>query len=125
MANTSPPWPAAGSAIRLSDGRNQPIPGQAFAGGQEFKGPWGTVRSSNLTPHPTGLGIRSRENFVSLFRSFSDLRTAAVPVRSGGNTVMPWFAYAGMTDADLGAIYDYLRTLPPVENRIERYPARK
>ena len=27
---------------------------------------------------------------------------------------MAWSAYAAMTDADLGAIYDYLRTLPPV-----------
>jgi hypothetical protein len=29
---------------------------------------------------------------------------------------MPWYAYAGMADEDLGAIYDYLRTLPPVKS---------
>jgi hypothetical protein len=37
---------------------------------------------------------------------------------------MPWFAYAGMTDRDLGALYDYLRTVPPVENRVVKYPDR-
>jgi hypothetical protein len=29
--------------------------------------------------------------------------------------------YAGMTDEDLGAIYDYLRTVDPVKNRVERF----
>jgi hypothetical protein len=40
------------------------------------------VRSSNLTPDPTDLGARSRENFISLFRSFAD--APSVPCRSGG-----------------------------------------
>jgi hypothetical protein len=31
---------------------------------------------------------------------------------------MPWTFYAGMTDEDLGAIYDYLRTVPPVKNKV-------
>jgi hypothetical protein len=105
------------------DRRNQPIEERAFGGGQEFRGPWGIVASSNLTPHPTGLGQRSRENFVSLFRSFADVSTVAVPTRPGKNTVMPWFAYAGMTDFDLGAIYTYLRTVKPVDSSVEKYPS--
>ena len=28
---------------------------------------------------------------------------------------MPWNAFAGMTDDDLRAIYQYLRSVPPVE----------
>jgi hypothetical protein len=28
---------------------------------------------------------------------------------------MDWNAYAGMTETDLGAIYDFLQSLPPVE----------
>jgi hypothetical protein len=32
-----------------------------------------------------------------------------------GNTVMPWVRYSGMTEEDLGAIWDYLQTVPPVE----------
>jgi len=31
--------------------------------------------------------------------------------------------YAGMTEEDLGAMYDYLRTIEPVENRVERFTA--
>lgn len=103
------------------DDRNQPIRGRAFAGGQEFRGPWGTVRSSNLTPHVTGLGERSRESFISLFRVYTD-PGAAVPAPPGRNTVMPWLSLAGMTDDDLSAIYDYLRTVPPIESVVEKFP---
>lgn len=38
------------------------------------------------------------------------------------NTVMPWPAFAGMTEEDLGAIYDYLQTVKPLNNRVEKYP---
>jgi hypothetical protein len=31
-------------------------------------------------------------------------------------TIMPWSQYAGMSDHDLGAIYDYLRTQKPVRS---------
>jgi hypothetical protein len=36
---------------------------------------------------------------------------------------MPWTLFAGMTDEDLGAIYDYLRTVPPVLHAVEKWPA--
>lgn len=88
----------------------EPIPGLLFAGGNEFRGPFGIRRSSNLTPHPSGLGAMAREEFVALFRRHA----APEPVAPEKNTIMAWSAYAGMTDADLGALYDYLRTVPPV-----------
>ena len=31
--------------------------------------------------------------------------------------------YSSMTEQDLGAIYDYLRSLPPVDSRIEKWTA--
>mgnify|MGYP006174588741 CR=1 FL=1 len=34
------------------DSKHQPIPGMDFSGGQEFPGPWGIVRSANITPGP-------------------------------------------------------------------------
>ena len=34
---------------------------------------------------------------------------------------MPWGLYSNLTDEDLSAIYDYLRTLPPVVNKVEKY----
>jgi hypothetical protein len=101
--------------------KHRPLPGKLFAGGHPLVGQWGRVRSSNLTPHETGLGNLSREEFIGLFRSFAD-ESAAAPVKDGRNTCMPWYVYAGMTDGDLGAIYAYLRSLPPVENRVETWP---
>ncbi len=31
---------------------------------------------------------------------------------------MPWTLYAGMKEEDLGAIYDYLRSIKPVYNKV-------
>ncbi|MEA2415847.1 MAG: hypothetical protein QOI58_2504, partial [Thermoanaerobaculia bacterium] len=43
----------------------------------------------------------------------------------GHNTVMPWIAFAGMTDSDLGSIYDYLKTVKPIENKVVTFPDAK
>ena len=41
-------------------------------------------------------------------------------------TLMPWAMYAGMEESDLGAIYDYIQTLEPYDNLVERFtPAGK
>jgi mono/diheme cytochrome c family protein len=97
-----------------------PIPDKAFAGGWEMKGPWGRNITANLTPHPTTfIGRASKTEFIGRFRATYDAK--AVPPR-GRNTIMPWTAFAGLTDEDLGAIYDYLKTLPPVENKVNPFP---
>ena len=31
---------------------------------------------------------------------------------------MPWTAYRNLTDDDLKAVYAYLRSIPPVKNRV-------
>ena len=94
----------------------------AFAGGHEFPLPSGTVVSPNLTPHElTGIGGWTREAFIDRFRGFADGAAPTGP--KDPNTVMPWTMYAGMTDEDLGAIYDHLRTVPPVDREIEKWPA--
>ena len=38
------------------------------------------------------------------------------------NTIMPWLSRAQMTPEDLGAIYTYLRTMPPIERAVEKRP---
>ena len=107
------------------DGRHVPIPGQEFSGGQEFKGPWGVVRSANLTPHATGLGDRDEAAFVGLFKAFA-LPAADVPqVPIAQNTVMPWLTRGHMTEQDLGAVYTYLKTRPPIERVVEKRPLPK
>ena len=96
-----------------------PLAGREFSGGVPFPMPGGgTVYSANLTPdQATGLGSWTKDAFIARFRS---ARAAAVaPLGSGTSaTVMPWASYAGMTDQDLGAVYDYLHALPAVENRV-------
>lgn len=35
------------------------------------------------------------------------------------NTLMNWNAFAGMTEEDLAALYDFFMTLPPVPTELE------
>lgn len=93
-----------------------PVPGQDFAGGMTFPMPSGYVaHSANITPDAdSGIGRWSKEQFVQRFAAYRD-PAALAPVHAGDvSTPMPWAMFAGMSDADLGAIYDYLRTLAPV-----------
>ncbi|MCP3956244.1 MAG: cytochrome c [bacterium] len=100
------------------DERHQPLPGMAFAGRPNPRGPFGTVHAPNLTPHATGMGSRSREEFIGIFKAFSSADNAAIEVEPQDNTPMPWADFAQMTEGDLGAIYDYLRTVAPVDNPV-------
>jgi len=92
--------------------RGQPLPGLAFAGGSEFKGPFGTVTSANITPDPSGIGYYDEKIF------FAALRTGKVGARSL-NPIMPWGMLRGMTDDDLHAMFAYLRTLQSVRHRVD------
>jgi mono/diheme cytochrome c family protein len=97
-------------------------PGAEFSGGVAFPLPGGgIVRSANLTPDDeTGLGKWTKEAFIARFRA--GVEQARLPVQPGQpNTPMPWASYGGMSDADLGAIYDHLRSLPKVANKVERF----
>ena len=106
------------------DDKNQPIPGREFAGGWVMETPTFKVVPSNITPHPsTYIGQASKEEFIGRFRAFSNFTAATAPeAPKGKNTLMPWISYSGMTDEDLGSIYDYLKTLPPVENKVNPFP---
>lgn len=100
------------------------VEGREFAGGHDFPLPgFGIVRSSNLTPdEETGIGSWSKEAFIKRFRYYSDSVYIPVAVNKNSmNSIMPWTMYAGMTDDDLGAIYDYLKTLKPVKSEVEKF----
>jgi mono/diheme cytochrome c family protein len=109
------------------DDKGQRLAGQEFSGGWEMRGPWGRVRTANLTPHPaTFVGRSTKAEFIGRFKSFAGFNETTAPKAGpGSNTVMPWLAFAGMTDQDLGAIYDYLRTVKPVQNAVVTFPDRK
>lgn len=98
--------------------------GEPYAGGNEYHLPDGAVlRSANLTPHPTGIGNWSKEQFVARFKAYShENGYEHKPVRPGQfQTIMPWPMYTDMKTDDLEAIYTYLMSLPPVDNRIELF----
>jgi len=101
--------------------------GEYLAGGREFTFPDGSVlSSSNLTPHETGLESWTRETFVNRFKMYADSAYVLPAVQPGEfQSVMPWVMYAGMETTDLEAIYAYLKTLPPVDQRVERFVAAK
>ena len=115
---------ACGECHTPRDEKNQPLEGQEFSGGWEMHTPAFRVVTANITPHPsTFVGRATKEEFIGRFRSFSGYTAATAPAApKGKNTLMPWIAYSGMTDADLGAIYDYLRTVPPNARKVDPFP---
>lgn len=115
---------ACGECHTPKDDKGQNLPGMEFAGGFEMHGPGIHVFTANITPHPsTYMGQATKEDFIGRFRAFEGMNGEnAPPAPKGRNTLMPWIAYAGMTDEDLGAIYDYLKTVPPVDNKVNPFP---
>lgn len=91
--------------------------GAPYAGGRPVETPFGTVYASNLTPDAaTGIGRWSMAHF----------RRALHEGRSrDGRLLYPAFPYTHttrVTGADADALFDYLRSLPPVNkpNRAHR-----
>ncbi|WP_258104446.1 cytochrome c [Marinoscillum sp. MHG1-6] len=108
--------------------KGNPIPGLEFAGGFEFKmPPFGIVRSANITPHPTsGIGNWSEEMFVLRFKTYADSSYVPHEVsESQFQTVMPWMMYSTMEEEDLKAIFAYLKTLKPIENKVRIFTSQK
>jgi len=89
--------------------------GQPFAGGLALQTPFGAITTANITPDSaSGIGGWSANDFA---RAMHEGR------RPGGTYLYPAFPYpyyTKVTRGDLDAIYAYLRTLPPVENRVNR-----
>jgi hypothetical protein len=85
--------------------------------GTAFAGPWGTTYSPNLTPDTnTGLGIWTEEMFLAAMKEGKHMGTSREI-----QPPMPWRWYGNMTDEDLEAIYVYLRSIPPIANRVPDY----
>jgi mono/diheme cytochrome c family protein len=73
----------------------------------------GVFHGSNLTPDKqTGLGGWSQADIVKA------LRTGIRPDGRGLAPIMPWKAYAKLTKSDARAIAAYLKSLPPVKNKV-------
>ena len=100
--------------------RGKPIEGMEFAGGFTMGLPsGGEITSMNLTPHETGLASWTREGFIQRFKAYEMPVMANQKLKADQvNTPMPWTYYSKMKAEDLGAIYDYLMSLPPIENKV-------
>jgi hypothetical protein len=78
-------------------------------------GPWGVSFAANLTPDATGLGNWTLDNFVKAlkhgkYKGIDAARDLLPP--------MPWQNFATMSDEDLEAMFEYLKTIRPVNNLV-------
>ncbi len=78
-------------------------------------GPWGISFAGNLTPDETGIGNWSEEQFKTAltkgkFKGLESGRMLLPP--------MPSANYANMEDADVKAIFAYLKSIKPVSNLV-------
>ena len=108
------------------DAGGWPIAGRDYAGGNAFNVPspgGGTVYAPNITPdEKTGIGSWSREVFIARFRGTTPEAVREQTIAPGTfNSLMAWGAYSGMTEEDLGAIYDHLMRQPPLGNAVPRW----
>ncbi|MCA8981520.1 MAG: c-type cytochrome [Planctomycetes bacterium] len=79
-----------------------------------WSGPWGVSFTSNLTPdEETGIGKWTLENFSAAMRTGRHLGAGRAILPP-----MPWQAVSKLTDDDLAAIFEYLKSRPPVPNRV-------
>jgi mono/diheme cytochrome c family protein len=122
------------------DAHHQPIASLYLAGGFEFpylnnalqRHPGGGVlRTPNITPDPaTGIGTWTKAQFLARFHEWQGKAGLAKNVhlnldKGDYMPMMPYREISGMTDGDLGAIYDYLRSVPAVRHAVVRFDAPK
>ena len=95
-----------------ADAQGQAIPGMEFGGGFPLISPLGEVASGNITTAPSGIPYYTEELFIEM------MRTGMVRSRKL-HDYMPWRMYGKQTDEDLKAMFAYLKTLPPVDHRVD------
>jgi mono/diheme cytochrome c family protein len=85
-----------------------------LGGGNPITGPDGNkINSLNLTPdEETGIGKWSEDVFINA------VRNGVVP--NGSALRQPMMPFVYLTDAELKAMYAYLRTVPKLSNKVDR-----
>ena len=86
----------------------------ASATNTAWAGPWGVSFTANLTPDKeTGLGDWTEEQFIATMRTGKH--------QGKGRPLLPPMPYpvvGALTDPEIKALWAYLRSLPPVKNRV-------
>ena len=86
----------------------------AAASNTAWSGPWGVSFCANLTPDvETGLGAWTETEFRAAMRTGKHRGTGR-PILPP----MPTSAIGRLSDDDLGAVFAYLKSLPPLRNRV-------
>ena len=85
----------------------------AAATNTAWAGPWGVSFTANLTPDETGLGKWTERNFVEAIRTGKHMGRGR-PILPP----MPYAVYRQLTDEDLKSVYAYLRSIPPIRNKV-------
>ncbi|MCM4162391.1 MULTISPECIES: c-type cytochrome [unclassified Arenibacter] len=85
-----------------------------FAGGNKPLDLQGRVMlTSNLTPDKeTGIGNWTKDEFVNTLKYGQ--------IKGEKALSYPMLPYPLLTDAEAGAIFEYLQTIPPIKNKVER-----
>lgn len=122
-----PPPPLPGSSASVGRGAQlaggfaacgfchslQGKPGAPLSGGRTMSDMFGEVVGPNITVSPAGIGTWSESDVRTLLRANK---------RPDETYLYSWFHKGNewMSDADLTALIAFLRSLPPVENVVER-----
>ncbi|MBU2018265.1 MAG: cytochrome c [Bacteroidetes bacterium] len=85
-----------------------------FGGGNKLLDELGREKLAlNITPDKvTGIGKWTKEEFVTALKYGI--------IKDGVALQYPMMTYSPLTDYEAGAIYDYLRTIPPIKNKVNR-----
>ena len=79
-----------------------------------WSGAWGVSFAANLTPDQnTGIGIWTEDMFVEAIKSGKHMAKGRQILPP-----MPWMFYGQLHDDDLKAMFAYLKSLPPISNRV-------
>ena len=108
--HTSTPLPAIPPGVLAPDKWGALTTGDLTA----WAGPWGVSFAKNLTPDTaTGIGSWNDAMFIKALRTGKDMGEGR-PILPP----MPWDAFGQLSDADLKAIFAYLRSLKPIANAV-------
>jgi mono/diheme cytochrome c family protein len=79
-----------------------------------WSGAWGVSFAANLTPDQnTGLGIWTEDMFIEAIKNGKHMAKGRAILPP-----MPWMYYGQLPDDDLKAMFAYLKSLPPIANRV-------
>ena len=81
-------------------------------------GPWGMSFAANISSDQTGIGNWTEEQF---FRAIREGKSKGLKESRPLLPPMPWPQYRNLKDDDLRAIFAFLKSTKPVENRVPEW----